>query len=219
MQAELQWLTDPSVFRVNRLDAHSDHVCYASMQELAQGETSLRQSLDGVWRFAWSKCPAARPTDFWREGYDDSTFETIQVPGHMELQGHGQIQYINTLYPWDGHTELRPPEIDWDDNSVGSYVREFDLSPGLRGKRVCVSFQGVEQACYVWLNGQFVGYAEDSFTPSEFDLTPYIRETGNRLCVEVYKRSSAAWIEDQDFFRFSGIFRSVFLYAKPQVHL
>ena len=219
MQAELQWLTDPTVFQMNRLDAHSDHVCYASQQELAQGETSLRQSLDGVWRFAWSKCPAARPADFWREGYDDSTFGTIRVPGHMELQGYGQIQYINTLYPWDGHAGLRPPEIDWEDDPVGSYVREFDLDPGLRGKRVCVSFQGVEQACYVWLNGHFVGYAEDSFTPSDFDLTPYIRETGNRLCVEVYKRSSAAWIEDQDFFRFSGIFRSVFLYAKPALHL
>jgi len=90
--------------------------------------------------------------------------------------------------------ELRPPQIDWDDCPVGSYAREFDLTPGLRGKRVCVSFQGVEQACYVWLNGSFVGYAEDRFTPSEFDLTPYIRETGNRLCVEVCKRSSAAYI-------------------------
>lgn len=219
MQAELHWLTDPTVFRVNRLDAHSDHVCYASMQELAQGETSLRQNLDGVWRFAWSKSPALRPEDFWREGYDDSAFGTIQIPGHMELQGYGQIQYTNVLYPWDGRAELDAPQIDWDDCPVGSYVREFDLAPGLRGKRVCVSFQGVEQACYVWLNGHFVGYAEDSFTPSEFDLAPYIRETGNRLCVEVYKRSSAAWIEDQDFFRFSGIFRPVFLYAKPDVHL
>lgn len=219
MQAELQWLTDPAVFQVNRLDAHSDHVCYASRQELAQGETSLRQSLDGAWRFAWSRAPAVRPADFWRDGYDDSGFGTIQVPGHMELQGYGQIQYINTLYPWDGRAALRPPEIDWEDDPVGSYVREFDLAPGLRGKKVCISFQGVEQACYVWLNGHFVGYAEDSFTPSEFDLTPYIRETGNRLCVEVYKRSSAAWIEDQDFFRFSGIFRPVFLYAKPEVHL
>ena len=219
MQAALHWLTDPTVFRVNRLDAHSDHVCYASMQELTQGETSLRQSLDGVWRFAWSKAPALRPADFWREGYDDSAFGTIHVPGHMELQGCGQIQYINTLYPWDGHAELDAPQIDWDDCPVGSYVREFDLAPGLRGKRVCVSFQGVEQACYVWLNGHFVGYAEDSFTPSDFDLTPYIRETSNRLCVEVYKRSSAAWIEDQDFFRFSGIFRPVFLYAKPDLHL
>ncbi len=219
MRAELSWLTNPAVFRVNRLDAHSDHVCYASMQELARGETSLRQSLDGVWRFVWSPSPAARPADFWLEGFDGSRLGTILVPGHMETQGYGQIQYINTLYPWDGHAELRPPQVDLDDNPVGSYVREFDLDPGLRGRRVCVSFQGVEQACYVWLNGQFVGYAEDSFTPSDFDLTPYVRDEGNRLCVEVYKRSSAAWIEDQDFFRFSGIFRPVYLYAKPAVHL
>lgn len=219
MQANLNWLTDPTVFRVNRLDAHSDHVCYASAEEAARGETSLRQSLDGLWRFAWSKSPADRPADFWREDFDSSSFGTIQVPGHMELQGYGQIQYINTLYPWDGHAELRPPEIDWEDCPVGSYVREFDLDPGLRGEKVCISFQGVEQAFYLWLNGHFVGYAEDSFTPSDFDLTPYVREKDNRLCAEVYKRSSAAWIEDQDFFRFSGIFRSVFLYAKPKVHL
>ena len=219
MQADLQWLTNPAVFLVNRLDAHSDHMCCASAQEAARGETSLRQSLDGVWRFAWSRAPAARPAAFWREDFDDSAFGTILVPGHMELQGYGQIQYINSLYPWDGHAQLLPPQIDWEDNPVGSYVRTFDLDPGLRGKRVCVSFQGVEQALFLWLNGHFVGYAEDSFTPSDFDLTPYIRPTGNRLCAEVFKRSSAAWIEDQDFFRFSGIFRSVFLYAKPAVHL
>ena len=219
MQAQLSWLTDPTVFRVGRLDAHSDHVCCASREEAERGESSLRQPLDGAWRFAWSKNPAQRPADFWREDFDDSGFGTIQVPGHMETQGYGQIQYINTLYPWDGRAGLRPPEIDWEDAPVGSYVREFDLDPGLRGKRVCISFQGVEQACYVWLNGRFVGYAEDSFTPSDFDLSPYVRETGNRLCVEVHKRSSAAWLEDQDFFRFSGIFRPVFLYAKPRVHL
>ncbi len=219
MHADLNWLSDPTIFQVNRLDAHSDHVCYASEKEVRLGHTSLRQSLDGPWRFAWSPRPAGRPADFWREDFDDSAFGTIRVPGHMELQGYGQVQYINTLYPWDGHSELRPPEIDWEDCPVGSYVREFDLDEGLRGKKVCISFQGVEQAFYLWLNGQFIGYAEDSFTPSDFDLTPYLRETGNRLCVEVYKRSSAAWIEDQDFFRFSGIFRSVFLYAKPAVHL
>ncbi len=219
MEANLNWLTDPAVFQVNRLDAHSDHVCYASAEEAERGESSLRQSLDGAWRFAWSRNPAARPADFWREDFDDSGFGTILVPGHMETQGYGQIQYINALYPWDGRAELRPPEMDWEDCPVGSYVREFDLDPGLRGKRVCVSFQGAEQAVYVWINGQFVGYAEDSFTPSDFDLSPCVRETGNRLCVEVYKRSSAAWIEDQDFFRFSGIFRPVFLYAKPAVHL
>ena len=219
MQASLNWLTDPTVFRVNRLDAHSDHVCYASAEELAQGKTSLRQSLDGQWGFAWSKNPGQRPAYFWQADSDDSAFDTISVPGHMELQGHGEIQYINTLYPWDGRAELRPPEIDWDNTHVGSYVRRFDLAPGLRDKRVCISFQGVEQAFYVWLNGNFVGYAEDSFTPSDFDLTPYIQETGNRLCVEVYQHCSAGWLEDQDFFRFSGIFRSVFLYAKPAVHV
>ena len=201
MQAELQWLTDPAVFQVNRLDAHSDHVCYASQTEADQGESSLRQSLDGLWRFAWSGCPRLRPADFWQEGFDDSAFGTIRVPGHMELQGHGQIHYTNTLYPWDGHAAIRPPEVDWEDCPVGSYVREFDLAPGLRGKRVAVSFQGVEQACYVWLNGQFVGYAEDSFTPSDFDLPPYVREAGPRLCVEGYKPSSAGWREDQDFVR------------------
>lgn len=219
MQANLNWLTDPTVFRVNRLDAHSDHVCYASAKELAQGVTSLRQSLDGQWCFTWSRNPAQRPSAFWQADFDDSDFASIQVPGHMELQGFGKIQYINTLYPWDGHSELRPPQIDWDNTAVGSYVKVFDLEPGLRNKRVCISFQGVEQAFYVWLNGSFVGFSEDSFTPSDFDLTPYLREENNRLCVEVYQRSSAAWLEDQDFFRFSGIFRSVYLYAKPAVHV
>lgn len=219
MEARLEWLTDPTVFQVNRLEAHSDHVCYADGKEAEEGKSSLRQSLDGIWRFRWSQRPADRPADFWREGYDDGDFGVIQVPGHMELQGYGQVQYINSLYPWDGHAFLRPPQIDWDNDPVGSYVREFDLEPGLRGKRVCVSFQGVEQGFYLWLNGHFVGYGEDSFTPSDFDLTPYVRERGNRLCVEVYKHTSAAWLEDQDFFRFSGIFRSVFLYAKPEVHL
>ena len=219
MDANLQWLTAPEVFRVNRLDAHSDHICYANQNELVRGETSLRQSLDGEWGFAWSINPVARPADFWQADFEDSSFGTIQVPGHMELQGYGEVQYINTLYPWDGRAELRPPEIDWENTHVGSYVKRFDLEPGLLGKRVCISFQGVERAFFVWLNGHFVGYAEDSFTPSDFDLTPYIRETGNRLCVEVYQHSSASWLEDQDFFRFSGIFRSVFLYAKPAANV
>ena len=219
MHANLNWLTDPTIFRVNRLDAHSDHVSYASMQEASAQVSSLRQSLDGTWTFRWSECPASRPADFWQDGYDLTDFGTIQVPGHMEIQGFGQIQYINKLYPWDGHAELRPPMVDMEHNPVGSYVREFDLAEGLKGKSVCISFQGVEQAFYVWLNGNFIGYSEDTFTPSEFDLTPYLKDTGNRLCVEVYKRSTAAWLEDQDFFRFSGIFRSVYLYAKPSVHL
>ena len=219
MEPTLAWLEDPTVFRVNRLDAHSDHVTYLDIQELAAGKTSLRQSLDGLWRFRWSENPESRPADFWKPDFDDSDFDTIQVPGHMETQGYDQIQYINKLYDWDGHAELRPPHIDWRHDPVGSYVTCFDLEETLLEHPVCISFQGVEQAMYVWLNGHFVGYSEDSFTPSEFDLSPYIHPTGNRLCVEVYKRSSAAWLEDQDFFSFSGIFRSVYLYAKTKCYV
>ena len=108
MTPELKWLTDPTVFAVNRLDAHSDHVCYRSEAEIRLGGSSLRQSLDGSWRFAYSACPAARPADFYREDADLSAFGTICVPGHIELQGYGQIQYTNTLYPWDGRSYLRP---------------------------------------------------------------------------------------------------------------
>ena len=218
MQADLKWLENPEIFRINRLDAHSDHHFYTSDETMQMGCETLRQSLNGEWKFQWSKNPSERPVDFYKMDADLSEFGAIQVPGHMELQGYDRIQYINTMYPWEGHTYLRPPHIDWEYNPVGSYVKEFDLAQEWDGMRVCISFQGVEVAFFVWLNGAFIGYAEDSFTPSEFDLTSYVKEKGNRLCVEVYKRSSAAWVEDQDFFRFSGIFRDVYLYAKPEVH-
>ena len=209
---ELNWLEDPRVFAVNRLDAHSDHTWHTP-------EGSLRQSLDGSWRFAYSSCPAARPADFWQADASLDGFGEIAVPGHIEMQGYGQIQYINTMYPWDGRHFLRPPQIPWDDTPVGSYVRTFTLDPALEGKRVCVSFQGVERAFYCWCNGHFVGYSEDSFTPADFDLTPFLQAGENRLCVEVYKNCSGSWLEDQDFFRFFGIFRPVYLYAKPALHI
>ena len=148
MTPELRWLSDPTVFAVNRLDAHSDHLCCRTLDEAESGLTSLRQSLDGAWRFAWSANPAARPADFYQPDADLSGFGTIRVPGHIELQGYGQLQYTNTLYPWDGRSCLRPPQVDWNDDPVGSYVKEFDLDESLRGQRVCVSFQGVEQAMY-----------------------------------------------------------------------
>ena len=209
---ELKWLEDPRVFAVNRLDAHSDHVW-----QTAEGD--LRQSLDGAWRFAYSANPAARPADFWQPDASLDGFAEIAVPGHIEMQGYGQIQYINTMYPWDGRHALRPPHIAWDDTPVGSYVKTFTLDEALRGKRVCVSFQGVERAFYCWCNGHFVGYSEDSFTPADFDLTACLQEGENRLCVEVYKNCSGSWLEDQDFFRFFGIFRPVYLYAKPALHI
>lgn len=217
--ANLAWLEDPQVFKVNREKAHSDHRYYESVQELEGGIMKLRQSLDGTWKFAYAQNPSLRTADFFQEDDPLEGFGEIQVPGHIQMQGYDKCHYVNTMYPWDGHRELRPPSIDWEYNPVGSYVKEFDLADELDGKRVFLSLQGVETACYVWLNGQFIGYGEDSFTPSEFELTSCMKKTGNRLAVEVYKRSSASWIEDQDFFRFSGIFRQVYLYAIPQTHV
>ncbi|MDU4660820.1 MAG: glycoside hydrolase family 2 TIM barrel-domain containing protein, partial [Clostridium butyricum] len=136
-----------------------------------------------------------------------------------QLQGYDKCQYINTMYPWEGHDELRPPHISNTYNPVGSYVKYFEVNDRLKDKQTFISFQGVETAFYVWLNGEFVGYSEDTFTPSEFDITEYLKDGSNKLAVEVYKRSSASWIEDQDFWRFSGIFRDVYLYAVPKTHI
>ncbi len=221
---KLAWLEDPRIYEVNREKAHSDHRFYENEQsmkagEVGAGEMALRQSLNGSWRFSYAQCPDKRLEEFYREDFDLSSLDEIQVPGHIQTQGYDKRQYINTMYPWDGHSELRPPHIDWEYNPVASYVKEFDLKEELIGKRVFVSFQGVETAFYVWLNGEFIGYSEDTFTPSEFELTHGVREKGNRLAVEVYKRSSASWIEDQDFFRFSGIFREVYLYGIPKIHV
>ena len=215
----LEWLSNPEIFRVNRLDAHSDHWFYESEDDLECGNMLLKQSLNGTWRFAYAKNPGLRLTDFYKEDFDDSEFDYIQVPGHIQMQGYDKNQYINTLYPWDGQEELRPPMVSEKYNPVGSYITYFSLQRELENKPVFLSFQGVETAFYVWVNGEFVGYSEDTFTPSEFDITEFLKDGENKIAVEVYKRSSASWIEDQDFWRFSGIFREVYLYAKPSTHV
>ncbi len=219
MKADYSWLENPEVFQVNRLEPHSDHVNYLNIEEIKLGKTSLRQYLNGRWQFIFSPSMDDLYEDFYDENFSEAPFGYINVPGHVELQGNGRIQYINTLYPWDAHSDIRPPKIDKSRTSVSNYLKEFDLEPELRDKRVFISFQGVEKAFYVWLNGNFVGYSEDSFTPSEFELTPFIKDKNNRLAVQVFQNSSASWIEDQDMFRFSGIFRDVYLYAKTKVHI
>lgn len=218
--AKLEWLADPEVFAVNRRKAHSDHFYYETMKEAEEEkEMTLRQSLNGRWYFSYASCPKDRIADFYKTEYDCKGFDTIEVPGHIQTQGYDRCQYINTMYPWDGIEFLRPPMISEEYNPVGSYVNYFEVNENLKGKEIFISFQGVETAFYVWVNGNFVGYSEDSFTPSEFELTPYLMDGENKLAVEVYKRSSASWIEDQDFWRFSGIFREVYLYAVPKIHI
>lgn len=231
MNADIKWLDNPEVFRVNQVDAHSDHCYYRTYEELTKKDNGLTKSLNGQWNFCFSKNAAGRPASFYEEGFDSSSFDKIMVPGHIELAGYDQIRYINTMYPWEGK-EYRRGAYSLENagdgagmfseaayNPVGSYLKTFDLDAEMIGKRIRICFEGVEQAMYLWLNGQFVGYAEDSFTPSEFDLTPYIKEKGNVLAVEVHKMSTAAFLEDQDFFRFFGIFRNVTLRALPEVHV
>ncbi len=212
MNPTLEWLKNPEIFEVNREKAHSDHVCFAKNNRLCQ-------CLNGTWKFSYSEHPDNRPSDFYRTDFDITGFDDIKVPGHIQLQGYGRPQYVNTQYPWEGQEQLVPPQIPEKRNPVGSYVKLFDVDKALIGKKAYISFQGVETAFYVWLNGEFVGYSEDSFTPSEFDVTPYIKEKDNRLAVEVYRYSTASWLEDQDFWRFSGIFRDVYLYAVPEIHV
>ena len=225
----ISWLDNPEVFEVNRNNAHSDHV-YPFFQE-AGSEGIGFMLLDGVWDFCWEEQPpeyALRGTEdsdgvaFYKAAFEEKDWGTIQVPGHVQLQGYDNCHYVNTMYPWDGRSEIRPPAIDWENAPAGSYVREFiitDQEKDFLEKRVFVSFLGVETAFYVWCNGQFAGYGEDGFTPSEYELTGVLHPGVNRLEVRVYKRSSASWIEDQDFFRFTGIFRSVYLYCIPEIHV
>ncbi|RSK29106.1 DUF4981 domain-containing protein [Bacillus sp. HMF5848] len=219
-QPSLNWLADPAVFAVNRLPAHSDHVYYETMEEAKRrSPMKLRHSLNGDWKFNYSINPSSRPEDFYKLSFDSNSWGDITVPGHMQLQGYGNPHYVNTMYPWDGHNDIRPPEIPTDFNPVGSYVKTFTLPSQMVSKRVCISFQGVETAFFVWLNGEFVGYSEDSFTPADFDLTSYLLDGENKLAVEVYQRSTGSWLEDQDFWRFSGIFRDVYLYTVPDIHV
>ena len=214
------WLSDPAVFAVNRKPAHSDHRFYETRSQAeAMAEMPLSFSLNGAWHFAYARNTGEIPQGFWEKGYDVSDWDNILVPSHIQLAGYDKCQYINTMYPWDGHSELRPPQVDESYNPCGCYVRSFVLPEHLKNKRLTISFQGVETAFYLWCNGQLAGYSEDSFTPAEFDLDEFIEAGENRLAVLVCKRSTGSWLEDQDMWRFSGIFRDVYLYARPQVHL
>ncbi|WP_338789543.1 glycoside hydrolase family 2 TIM barrel-domain containing protein [Metabacillus sp. FJAT-53654] len=217
---DLNWLTDVNVFAVNRLPAHSSHMYYETMEEAKKSvPMKMRKSLNGNWKFHYAINPSNRPETFYELNFDCNSWDDIKVPGHIQLQGYGKPQYVNTMYPWDGINDIRPPEIPTDHNPVGSYVKYFHVPDNMLEKPVYVSFQGVESAFYVWLNGKFVGYSEDSFTPAEFDLTPFLQEGENKLAVEVYQRSTGSWLEDQDFWRFSGIFREVYLYTVPKMHV
>ena len=217
-----EWNNNPDIFQLNRMDAHATLITYDTLEEAIESrfeDSRCYLSLNGSWHFAWAENPEKRIKDFYKQGYDASNWKEITVPGHWQLQGYDYPQYTNVRYPWVEQEDLKPPYAPTKYNPVGSYIKTFAVPDDWSGQPVFISFQGVESAFYVWLNGEMVGYSEDSFTPAEFDLTPYLVQGENKLAVEVYRWSDASWLEDQDFWRMSGIFRDVYLYTAPDAHI
>lgn len=219
MAFDYKKLASPAYFAENRIPAHSDHIAYASRTEWEQGESSLRQSLNGLWKFHHARNFDQLPMGFEQPDYNCRRWESIPVPAHIQLEGYGAPQYVNVQYPWDGIECIEVGEIPEGFNPVASYCKYFFLPDSMQGKRVFVSFQGAESCVIVWLNGHYVGFSSDSFTPSDFELTPYLVEGENKLCCQVVRFTAGSWLEDQDFMRFSGLFRDVFLYAAPAAHI
>ncbi|MBO4720469.1 MAG: DUF4981 domain-containing protein [Prevotella sp.] len=211
---------NPAVLGINKLPYH------ATLQ-LPSKEKECKEivSLDGQWLFHWSKDPESRPANFYREDYDVSGWDKITVPGNWQLQGFGVPIYININYPFvrNRPSVTTEPPKDWtayeNRNPVGSYVTFVDVTKEMLSKNLILHFGGVHSAFYVWINGKKVGYSQNSMSPAEFDVTKYVREGRNKLAVEVYRWCDGSYLEDQDMWRLSGIFRSVQLWVRPLVHI
>ena len=218
------WLTDATVFEVNRTPAHSNHKCFTHDPQ-SDEHSDLTQSLDGEWRVEIVQASDIdfNEEPFVAENFDDSSFCRAQVPGHLQMAGLLKNKYVNIQYPWDGHENPLEPNVP-ENNHVALYRRKFVVSKRLAdtkesGGSVSIVFHGMATAIYVWVNGLFAGYGEDGFTPNEFDITDLLHDGENVVAVACYEYSSASWLEDQDFWRLHGLFRSVELMAQPHVHV
>ncbi|MFE0100284.1 glycoside hydrolase family 2 TIM barrel-domain containing protein [Streptomyces sp. NPDC059009] len=217
-----EWDANPRVFQVGREPARTRLVPYASTSAALRGrltESPYHRSLNGSWRFHWSKNPDERPVGFEAPSYDVSGWGRITVPSNWEIEGYPEPIYLNIRYPWEGYEKPDFPDVPHEFNPVGSYRRTFTVPDDWDGRRTLLSFQGVKSAFFVWVNGKKAGYSEDSYTPAEFDITAHLKPGTNSLAVEVYRWSDGSWLEDQDMIDLSGIFRDVYLYAIPAVHV
>ena len=209
----------PEIFQINREDPKAVFYRHNTVQDALTNDTYNRspfyQSLNGSWKFHWVKKPAERPIFFYKESYDVSQWDDIEVPSNWELQGYGIPIYTNHVYPFPKN----PPFIPHEYNPVGSYKRQFTIPEQWKDKEVFIHFGGVRTAMYLWINGQMVGYNEGSKTPAEFNITKYLKKGLNQVAVEVYRWADASYMEDQDFWRISGIEKEVYLYATNQVTL
>ena len=211
---------NPAVLGINKLPYHATLQLPSKWKECKE-----IVSLDGQWLFRWSRNPEERAVDFYREDYDVSSWGKIKVPGNWQTQGYGTPIYTNIEYPFQRNrpSVTSEPPKDWtayeNRNPVGQYVTYFDVSKDMLSKNLILHFGGVHSAMYLWVNGQKVGYSQNSMSPAEFDVTSYLREGKNKLAVEVYRWSDGSYLEDQDMWRLSGIFREVQLWVRPLVHI
>ena len=212
-------LSDPRYFKEGCVPARSDHRYYRNKGEAESEESSFIYSLNGLWKFHYAKNYEATIPGFEKEEYSCKSWDMIRVPAHIQMEGYDKPQYVNVQYPWEGHEDVPFGESPKEFNPTASYVKYFYVPEHMKNERLFLCFEGAESAMAVWLNGEFIGYHEDSFTRAEFELTEHIKDGENKLAVQVFKWCSGSWCEDQDFFRFSGLYRDVYLYSEPEVHV
>lgn len=212
-------IKNPGFFKENCLPLHSDHLYFRNEQEFLLEESSFFYSLRGLWKFHYAKNYASCIPGFEKREYPCLGWDEIHVPAHIQMEGYDVPQYANVQYPWEGREDIRPGQIPEFFNPVASYVKYFTVPKHMEGEPLCIAFEGVESAFALWLNGEYIGYHSDSFTTAEFDLTKALWPGENKLAVQVFKWSAGSWCEDQDFFRFSGIYRDVYLFTRPEVHV
>lgn len=216
---------DLQVNEINRLPLHTLHFAYDPNDFAGTGAEYLDKkksmnylSLDGTWKFNWVANADERPTDFYKTDLDDSKWNNIQMPGNWEMLGYGQPEYVNNGFAWRGHFDQQPPAVPTKDNHVGSYRREINIPSNWDGKRVIAHFGSVTSNIYLYVNGKFAGYAEDSKVAAEFDITPFLKKGKNLIAFQTFRWCDGSWCEDQDFWRLSGPARENYLYARSKDH-
>ena len=216
---------DLQVNEINRLPLHTMHFAYdpndfpgTGAEYLDKKKSMNYLSLEGTWKFNWVANADERPTDFYKTDLDDSKWNNIQMPGNWEMLGYGQPEYVNVGFGWRGHFDQQPPAVPTKDNHVGSYRREINIPANWNGKRVIAHFGSVTSNIYLYVNGQFAGYAEDSKVAAEFDITPFLKKGKNLIAFQTFRWCDGSWCEDQDFWRLSGPARENYLYARSKDH-
>ena len=216
---------DLQVNEINRLPLHTMHFAYdpndfpgTGAEYLDKKKSMNYLSLEGTWKFNWVANADERPTDFYKTDLDDSKWNNIQMPGNWEMLGYGQPEYVNVGFAWRGHFDQQPPAVPTKDNHVGSYRREINIPSNWDGKRVIAHFGSVTSNIYLYVNGKFAGYAEDSKVAAEFDITPFLKKGKNLIAFQTFRWCDGSWCEDQDFWRLSGPARENYLYARSKDH-